>query len=179
MLNKDNTGLIVVDIQGKLASLVYDSEALISNCEKLIKGAQALKLPIICLEQNPEKLGGTVNEISSLLSSVSPITKFTFNGCDEADFITAVKAENVDTWLVCGIEAHICAYQTALGLSQYGYNVQLVSDCVSSRTLANKQLGISRLMNKNIDITGLEMCLYELVADCRAAEFKAILRLIR
>ena len=179
MLNKDNTGLIVVDIQGKLASLVYDSEVLIANCEKLIKGAQALKLPIICLEQNPEKLGGTVNEINSLLSSISPITKFTFNGCEEANFIAAVKAENVDTWLVCGIEAHICAYQTALGLSERGYNVQLVSDCVSSRTLANKQLGISRLMNKAIDITGLEMCLYELVADCRSAEFKAILRLIR
>lgn len=178
MLDKANTGLIVVDIQGKLAGLVHDSDSLIANCEKLIKGAQALSLPIICLEQNPDKLGATVSSISSLLDNITPITKFTFNGCQEDKFVAAVKAENIDTWLVCGIEAHICVYQTAIGLSSLGYNVQLVSDCVSSRTLANKQLGINRLMNKPIDVTGLEMCLYELVTDCRASEFKSILNLI-
>ena len=66
-----------------------------------------------------------------------------------------------------------------MGLLKHSYNVQLVSDCVSSRTLINKQLAINKLMTKGVEITGLEMCLYELVADCRAAEFIAILRLIR
>lgn len=179
MLDKNNTGLIVVDIQGKLARLVHDSDSLITNCEKLIKGSQYLNLPIICLEQFPAKLGTTVDEISSLLNNSNPIPKFTFNGCEEPKFIAAVQAENIDTWLVCGIEAHICVYQTAMGLLKHSYNVQLVSDCVSSRTLINKQLAINKLMTKGVEITGLEMCLYELVADCRAAEFIAILRLIR
>ncbi|ELJ8546080.1 hydrolase, partial [Vibrio cholerae] len=40
MLDKENTGLIIVDIQGKLARLVSDSNELVSNCIKLIKGAQ-------------------------------------------------------------------------------------------------------------------------------------------
>ncbi|MFB9153980.1 isochorismatase family protein, partial [Vibrio gallaecicus] len=79
MLNRENTGLIVVDIQGKLARLVYESEALISNCQKLIKGAQALELPIITLEQNPDKLGSTVEELNTALNH-EPITKFSFNG---------------------------------------------------------------------------------------------------
>lgn len=179
MLEKENTGLIVVDIQGKLARLVHDSNRLIANCEKLIKGAQTLELPIISLEQNPEKLGSTVDEISSLLNKADAIPKFSFNACEEPKFIAAVNAENVDTWLVCGIEAHICAYQTAMGLLELGYKVQLVSDCVSSRTLFNKQLGITKLMNAGVDITGVEMCLYELVKDCRSTEFKAILALIR
>ncbi len=193
MLTKDNTGLIVVDIQGKLARLVHDSEALIANCEKLIKGAQALELPIITLEQNPEKLGTTVDELSALLKPNKPITKFTFNGCEQAEFVDAVKlaasskgkGKQIDTWLVCGIEAHICVYQTAMGLVDLGYNVQLVTDCVSSRTLSNKQLAINKLhainkqFNKGVNITGLEMCLYELVKDCRMPEFKTILELVR
>ena len=37
MLMKETTGLIIVDIQGKLARLVHDSDTLIANCEKLIK----------------------------------------------------------------------------------------------------------------------------------------------
>ena len=179
MLRKENTGLIVVDIQGRLARLVHDSSALVSNCEKLIKGAQILGLPIIWLEQNPDKLGATVDELGSLLKTSTPISKFAFNACEQPQVMDAINATNVDSWLFCGIEAHICVYQTALHMQQLGYNIQLVSDCVSSRTLANKQLGINKLVNKGIDITGVEMCLYELVKDCRSMEFKQILSLIK
>ena len=80
---------------------------------------------------------------------------------------------------MCGIEAHICVYQTAMGLLELGYKVQVVGDCVSSRTALNKDLAIRRLTDAGIQITGLEMSLYELVKDCRAPEFKFILSLIR
>ncbi|MBA6327558.1 isochorismatase family protein [Colwellia sp. MB02u-6] len=179
MLKKESTGLIVTDVQGKLAHMVYDSEVLISNCGKLIKGAQALGLPIIWLEQNPAKLGATVTELSALLAEQTPTLKFTFDACETPLFIEQVKVANIEHWLICGIEAHICVYQTALHLQQLGYKVQLVSDCVSSRALANKHLAINKLNNRGIDISGLEMCLYELVKDCRADEFKEILALIR
>lgn len=179
MLTKQKTGLVVVDVQGKLARLVDESEALIVNCGKLIEGAQVLGLPIVSLEQNPEKLGPTVSELNDLLSDSEPIPKFTFNACSEPKFVEAVQAKDVDTWLVCGIEAHICVYQTALGLLDLGYKVQVVGDCISSRTALNKKLAISRLRDAGVQITGLEMSLYELVKDCRAPEFKSILSLIR
>ncbi|MCY9825857.1 isochorismatase family protein [Vibrio chagasii] len=179
MLMRQNTGLVVVDVQGKLARLVDESETLISNCGKLIKGAQVLGLPIISLEQNPDKLGATVSELNDLLSEVEPVTKFTFNACDEPKFVEAVQTKDVATWLVCGIEAHICVYQTAMGLLDLGYKVEVVSDCISSRTALNKDLAICRMRESGIQITGLEMSLYEFVKDCRAPEFKSILTLIR
>jgi nicotinamidase-related amidase len=179
MLRKENTGLIMVDIQGKLAGLVHDSDALLANCKKLIKGVQALDLPIIWLEQNPDKLGPTVDALSVLLDAQKPISKFTFDACESPQFMQALRTVDVGTWLICGIEAHICVYQTALNLKRSGFEVQLVCDCISSRTLANKNLAVSKLVNKGIDITGLEMCLYELLKDCRAAEFKEILGLIK
>ncbi|MDO7085681.1 hydrolase [Pseudocolwellia sp. AS88] len=179
MLIKDNTGLIVIDIQGKLAHLVDDSTKLISNCVKLIKGSNELGLPIILLEQNPEKLSSTVDELTTILTDITPITKYTFDACASLDFLNSIKNNNVDTWLVCGIEAHICVYQTARGLAEQGYKVELVSDCVSSRTLLNKQLAVNRLQDCGVEITGLEMCLYELVRDCRTPEFKQILDLVR
>ncbi|MFA0252691.1 hydrolase, partial [Vibrio sp. 10N.261.45.A4] len=46
-------------------------------------------------------------------------------------------------------------------------------------TLDNKNLGITRIIEGGAAVTGLEMCLYELVGDCRASEFKSILQLIR
>ncbi|HAV1490625.1 isochorismatase family protein [Vibrio parahaemolyticus] len=180
MLSKGNTGLIVVDVQGKLATLMHESNALIENITKLVKGAKALDLPILWLEQNPERLGPTAEPIREVLESTHlPITKYTFDGCKEATFKVAVENAKVDTWLVCGIESHICVYQTAVSLHQSGYRVELVTDCVSSRTAANKALALAKLTANGVVLTGLEMCLYEMVEDCRAPEFKEILALIK
>ncbi|HHX8583909.1 isochorismatase family protein [Vibrio diabolicus] len=180
MLSKGNTGLIVVDVQGKLATLMHESNALIENITKLVKGAKALDLPILWLEQNPERLGPTAEPIREVLESTHlPITKYTFDGCKEATFNVAVENAKVDTWLVCGIESHICVYQTAVSLRQSGYRVELVTDCVSSRTAANKALALAKLTANGVVLTGLEMCLYEMVEDCRAPEFKDILALIK
>ncbi|HCZ9546733.1 MULTISPECIES: hydrolase [Vibrio] len=180
MLSKGNTGLIVVDVQGKLATLMHESDALIENITKLVKGAKALDLPILWLEQNPERLGPTAEPIREVLESTHlPITKYTFDGCKEATFKVAVENAKVDTWLVCGIESHICVYQTAVSLRQSGYRVELVTDCVSSRTAANKALALAKLTANGVVLTGLEMCLYEMVEDCRVPEFKEILALIK
>ncbi|EJL6745285.1 TPA: isochorismatase family protein [Vibrio alginolyticus] len=180
MLSKGNTGLIVVDVQGKLATLMHESNALIENITKLVKGAKALDLPILWLEQNPERLGPTAEPIREVLESTHlPITKYTFDGCKEATFNVAVENAKVDTWLVCGIESHICVYQTAVSLRQSGYRVELVTDCVSSRTAANKALALAKLTANGVVLTGLEMCLYEMVEDCRAPEFKEILELVK
>ncbi|GMM90429.1 isochorismatase family protein [Vibrio fortis] len=180
MLSKNTTGLIVVDVQGKLASLMHESDANIENTTKLVKGAKALNLPIVWLEQNPDRLGPTVEPIREVLAKDHlAIAKYTFDGCKEATFKLAVENTKVDTWLICGIEAHICVYQTALSLRKMGYRVELVTDCTASRTAANKALALAKLTANGVGLTGVEMCLYEMVEDCRAPEFKEILSLIK
>jgi nicotinamidase-related amidase len=179
MLTIHNTGLVVVDVQGRLARLVHDSENVVANIAKLIKGAEALNLPIIWLEQNPDKLGETIPELRGLLSRYKPIAKYTFNGVGADAFVETVEKSKCTDWLICGIETHICVYQTALGLLARGYNVELVIDGVSSRTLHNKELAISKLSSKGVGLTSFEMCLYELLGDCRSPEFRRILRLVK
>ena len=60
MLEKENTVLIVVDIQGKLASLMHKKDRLYKNVIRMIKAAKVLNIPIIWTEQIPDKLGETV-----------------------------------------------------------------------------------------------------------------------
>ena len=179
MLRKDKTGLVIIDVQGKLATIVHDSEAFIANLVKLVKTAKLLGMPILWLEQNPEKLGATVPELREVLNMVEPIAKYSFSACGEPVFVEAIKKAKMNTWLITGIEAHICVYQTALGLLDLGYDVELVSDCVSSRTIENKSMALAKLARKGAEVTSLEMCLFELIGDCRADEFRAALSLIK
>ncbi|MFQ3196951.1 MAG: nicotinamidase-related amidase [Paraglaciecola sp.] len=179
MLKKEQVGLLVVDIQGTLANIVHESELLLTNTVKLIKGAQALNLPIVCLEQNPEKLGRTTPVIFDALAGNKGISKYTFDGCDSPAFIQALQQSGVSQWLVCGLEAHVCVYQSTLGLLRLGYEVELVCDCISSRTAFNKEIAITKLVLNGAQLTTAEMCLYELLGTCQAPEFKDILRLIK
>lgn len=179
MLERENTGLVIVDIQGNLARTVADSEALISTCATLIKGAKALNLPIVWVEQNPDKLGRTVDELAGLLGDISPIPKFAFSACSEPAFCDAIARTKVSDWLVCGTEAHICVYQTSVQLMDMGYKVHLVQDCVSSRSIENRTLALNKLSTRGAEITCMEMCLYELSRDCRDPMFKDILRLVK
>lgn len=179
MLARENTGLIVVDVQGKLAQIVYESKAMIKNIEILIQGCRILEIPIIWLEQNPAGLGRTVPELQKHLNGYQPLEKFTFNACDTPKVVEAIADSGAVEWLVCGIEAHVCVYQTSLGLISRDYRVEVVTDCVSSRSKANIEIALEKLQDSGAGLTSLEMCLFEMLKDARREEFKKLLPLIK
>ncbi len=164
MLNIDNAALVVIDVQSKLAQLMAEKETLFANLEKIIKGIQVLDIPIIWTEQVPKKLGPTLPEFSELLAqSGDPIAKSSFSCCGHTPFMDALKSLNRNQILLTGIETHVCVYQTALDLLEAGYKVQVVSDAVSSRTNANKQIGLARMKEAGAILTSTEMALFELL----------------
>ncbi|MFB3077276.1 MAG: isochorismatase family protein, partial [Lysobacterales bacterium] len=81
--------------------------------------------------------------------------------------------------VLCGIETHICVWQTAMDLLGQQYHVEVVSDGVSSRTAANRQLGLDRMRRAGIDITSLEMLLFEWLKDADHPSFRQIAKLIK
>lgn len=179
MLIQENTGLILIDVQGKLARIVNESEKLISNLEKIIRGGQILELPIIWVEQNPQGLGATVPELAGLLKNQQSLEKYSFNAMDNESFKQAIIDSGRKQWLVCGIEAHICVYQTVLGLLSHNFEVEIVADCISSRAKENIDLALKKLQHKGANVTTVEMCLYELVKSSKSEVFKEILNLIK
>ncbi|MFC0780764.1 hydrolase [Flavobacterium sp. HJSW_4] len=179
MLVQEKTGLIVIDVQGKLARIVHNSEKLAANLEKLIRGCQLLSIPIIWAEQNPKGLGTTIPELEKLLQHQKPVEKFSFNALDNEDFKKVIINSGKKQWLICGIEAHICVYQTAMGLLSKNFEVEIVADCVSSRSEESIVIALQKLQHKGASLTNIEMCLYELVKDSRREIFKEILTLIK
>ncbi|MEM7347768.1 MAG: hydrolase [Chloroflexota bacterium] len=180
MLQQNNTALLVIDVQNRLAQVMNEKEALLTNLERLIQGAQLLGLPILWTEQVPEKLGPTVPTLNELLSeSNEPISKHTFSCCRNETFTAQLEALNCKNILVTGIETHICVYQTCLDLLETNHEIQLVVDAVASRTDANKTLGIQRLSTAGATLTSTEMALFELLGDAKDPQFRAISKLIK
>ncbi len=180
MLKVDNTALLVIDIQGKLAHLMYDKDSFFSNVERMISGAQVLGVPIIWTEQVPEKLGETIPQLRDLLlESTHPVSKISFSCCGEESFRQQLTALNRQQLLITGLETHICVHQTTADLLEMGYEMQIVTDAVSSRTAENRQLGITRMHDAGATLTSTEMALFELLRSATGAKFKAISKLVK
>jgi len=179
MLTLENTALIIIDVQDKLARVMYDKEMLFENLQKLIKGVQILGIPIIWTEQNPDGLGRTIPEAAHLLSNIQPIPKLSFSCCGDERFLQEFKALNRKQVLIAGIEAHVCVYQTAMDLLNSGYEVQIVADAVSSRTAANRDVGLDKMRSEGASLTSTETALFELLKVAEGAKFKEILKLVK
>ena len=163
MLDIQKCCLVVVDVQGKLAGLMYGREGLFKNIQILIEAAKILNIPIIWSQQQPKAIGVTVPRIANLLAGNEPIDKASFSCCGEEKFNDRLSALGRRQVLLCGIEAHVCIYQTAVDLRNKGYHVSVVVDAVSSRTLQNKQTAIDRMKTIGANISSTEMALFELL----------------
>jgi len=179
MLKIESTVLVVVDVQGKLANLMYGRQALFENLQKAIKGIQVLEIPILWVEQNPEGLGPTIPEITDLLIDIEPIGKISFSSCRNELFIQALKAADCNQVLIVGIETHICVYQTAMDLVDSGYEVHIVTDAVSSRTQDNKQVALQKMKDSGVNLTSTEMALFELLGAAEGKKFMQILKIVK
>src|SRR5699024_872091 len=156
MISVEDTALVVIDVQGKLADIVHESEFVLEQMENLIKGAQKLDVPIIWIEQYPEGLGPTTDRLKQHLTDETYVSKRTFSACLEDDFMKEIEKLNRKSFLVTGIESHVCVYQTVRDLLNEKYEVEIVVDAVSSRTEANRNLGIEKMRTLGASITSTE-----------------------
>ncbi|MGD8449419.1 MAG: hydrolase [Desulfobacterales bacterium] len=179
MLKIENTTLLIVDIQGNLAHSMHGKELLFKNVQKLIKGIQILGIPILWVEQNPRGLGLTIPEIADLLSDIQPISKMSFSSCRNDRFLQALNALNRKQVLIAGIETHVCVYQTAAELVDIGYDVQVVTDAVSSRNMENKEIGLQRMRDSGVSLTSVETALFELLKVAEGEQFREILKIVK
>ncbi|MBI9090024.1 MAG: hydrolase [Desulfobacterium sp.] len=179
MFEIDRTVLLLIDVQGRLAQMMHGKEALFASLKTLLKGMEILGVPVIWMEQLPDKLGPTTPEIAAFLPGASPIPKHSFSCCGNPGFMERFSLINRDQVLLTGIESHICVYQTGMDLLQRGFEVQVVTDCVSSRTLENKTLGIERIKQSGGAATSCEMVLFELMKAAQGETFKRLVKVIK
>ncbi|PID07008.1 MULTISPECIES: hydrolase [unclassified Sporosarcina] len=179
MLQTNQTVFVLVDVQGKLAQIVNESKELHDNLEKLIKGLQVLDVPILWLEQYPDGLGPTTETLSNLLEGQQPIAKMTFSAMGNEEFVNQLEKLGRKQVLIAGIETHICVYMTAADLVKRGYEVEVVVDAVTSRTEANKMIGLQKMKHLGVSGTCVETALYELLGKAGTDEFKQVLKVIK
>jgi nicotinamidase-related amidase len=173
MLERDNAVVVVVDVQEGFRPVVRGFDDVAANVAKLVQGANALGVPVFASEQYPRGLGHTVPEVARHLNGVEPVEKVAFSAADE------IELGIHDQAIICGIEAHICVWQTARGLIDQGIEVHVARDAVGSRTLDNRDLGVQLIERAGGAPTSVETALFELLGGAGTDEFKIVQKIIK
>lgn len=173
--------LVVVDMQEKLLPHMNDAEQIERHVVQAIEIAGHLELPVFVTEQYVKGLGPTVPNVAKALKQIkayTPIEKVSFSCFGEPTFVSALKAKDIDTLILCGIESHICVLQTALAALDNEFDVFLIAEASGSRNPAHKQETICRLRHEGAVVGSVEMFAFEILGTAKHAAFKQVQKII-
>jgi hypothetical protein len=176
-MSAHETGLLVVDVQGKLVTLVPGYRRIVWNIRRLIDGADALGVAKAATEQYPQGLGPTVPELAAKFGPLPGKTAFSCAEC--GDLFRGWMERGIHKVLVAGIEAHVCVQQTVLDLLAHGFRVYLAVDAIGSRFEVDYQTALRRMDSAGATLTTTESALFEWCEKAGTPQFKKISALVK
>jgi len=175
LIHNDKSLFLIIDLQARLLPAIFQGDEVVQKTAKLQQAAEILNIPLLFTEQNPKGLGPTTDQLT--VPEGRLFTKMTFDCCKTGGFREMLQGK--DQIVVAGSEAHVCVLQTVLGLLEWEKSVFVLSDAIGSRTLENKQAGITRMQQNGAEIITTEMVLFEWLESAKNPNFKSILQLIK
>lgn len=177
LMSREDSALLVVDVQDKLVSLIPHHRRLVWNIRRLIDGAKILGVPATATEQYPRGLGPTTEVLAARLGEIPEKLTFSCGGCPRV--FTDFRDAGICKLLVVGIEAHVCIQQTVLDALADGFQVYLAVDAIGARHDIDYQTALRRMESSGAVLTTTEAALFEWCDVAGTSEFKQISALVR
>ena len=178
LMQSQDTALLIIDVQERLMQAVEDQKQIVWNIRRLIDAANALCIEIGTTEQNPQRLGSTVELLAKRIEH-KPFDKMLFSCIGCAQIFHNFKTSGISKVLLCGIEAHVCVLQTALDLIANNYQVFLAVDAIGSRNRIDYDFALRRMESVGVTLTTTESVMFEWCHRADRVEFKTISNLVK
>jgi nicotinamidase-related amidase len=174
LLDKNESILLLIDVQEKLVPAVLKSKSLIAQCEWMLRLAKKMEVPILVSEQYPKGLGATVSPLNSYIHQQECIDKVAFSCMSDETYVEHLQKFHKKQTILIGIEAHVCVMQTALELKQHDFDVFVVVNAVSSRSELDYKYGLKRMRQEGVHLVTAEMVFFEWLKKAGTPQFKEL-----
>ena len=201
LLDAQDCQLVLMDYQARLMPAMLDAAAVVANAARLAQVASLMQVPVVATEQNPSRLGPTVEGLHAALQQARArtLSKMQFSAVEEGlgewlrpevqapqgnarslpKHLQKPAASQRQSIVLAGCEAHICMLQTALDLVEDEFEVWVVTDACTSRTERNRDAAFDRLAGAGVELVTTEMVAYEWLRSAEHPAFKAMLQLVK
>jgi len=201
LLDAQECQLVLMDYQARLMPAMLDATAVVANAARLAQVAALMQVPVFATEQNPSRLGPTVDGLQAALrqARARTLSKMQFSAVEEGlgewlrpeiqapqgnarslpKHLQKPAASQRQSIVLAGCEAHICMLQTALDLVEDEFEVWVVTDACTSRTERNRDAAFDRLASAGVELVTTEMVAFEWLRSAEHPAFKAMLQLVK
>lgn len=201
LLDAQECQLVLMDYQARLMPAMLDATAVVANAARLAQVAALVQVPVVATEQNPSRLGPTVDGLQAALrqARARTLSKMQFSAVEEGlgewlrpevqtpqgnarslpKHLQKPAAAQRQSIVLAGCEAHICMLQTALDLVEDEFEVWVVTDACTSRTERNRDAAFDRLASAGVELVTTEMVAFEWLRSAEHPAFKAMLQLVK
>ncbi|MGI6203701.1 MAG: hydrolase [Anaerovoracaceae bacterium] len=179
MIRKDDAVVLAIDFQENIIKAMHEKEALTDCAARLFEGAKVLGVPVLVTQQYTKGLGETIPQIAEAIGEFEHVEKTTFSALRTPEFAERLKAAGKKQVILTGIEAHVCVQQTALELLNEGYEVFVISDCISSRKQKDKKEAERRMVHAGCTLTTYEAALFEMLEGSKSEGFREISKIVK
>jgi nicotinamidase-related amidase len=179
-LKPEHTAFLLCDIQERFRSLIYNGPTVIRTSQYLTSVAKALDIPIVITQQATKVFGPTVSDCFASpedLSNIPIFEKKVFSMLCGPEMDAHLEKLQRSTYVLFGVEAHICVQQTALDLLERGNDVHIVVDAVSSQLPYDRTIALQRLQQAGAWLTTAQSAAFMLLQSADHPNFKTVSRL--
>jgi nicotinamidase-related amidase len=130
--------LLNIDIQdfyfpgGK--SALVEPEKAAENAALLLQDFRNRNMPVIHVRHNAEP-GGKINDIVKPSPSEKIVSKADVNSFKGTDLLSYLKANKIDSLVICGMQTHMCVEAATRAASDYGFKCILIHDACATKDL--------------------------------------------
>ena len=172
LLDVGDSLLCVIDVQPGFVAKIPEDEGRAPFVQRVVwvtALANALGVPAVVTEEEPDRNGATLPEIVEHLPDPTPrYSKPTFGLADAPEILAAVEATGRRTVVLVGMETDVCVAHSAMGLLDRDFRVVVVRDAVLAPGDAHDD-GIERMRAAGVTMIGAKGLYYEWVRTVDAA----------
>lgn len=177
-----DTALLVCDVQERFRPLIHKMETVVNTTKLMTSVAKELGLPIVATQQYTKVFGPTVPDAFAdpkdigTLAPVFEKKKFSMMTEECSRHLASLGRTS---YLLVGIEAHVCLQQTALDLLERGHDVHVVADGVSSQQPYDREVALRRMESGGAWLTTAQSAAFMLLGGADHPNFKAVSKLVK
>jgi len=173
LVDPKGTALLICDIQEKNRETIDHFAEITTVADRLIDAAELLGLKIVATEHESEhQLAHSTARIKLYERNIPIFQKTSFSMCIPE--VCELLDETINTVILCGIETHVCVYQTAIDFLAKGFNVHVVVDAVSSRSPTDRKYAFKQLKSFGANLTTAECIMFDIVKSSDSSHFEGI-----
>jgi nicotinamidase-related amidase len=179
-LRPEHTAFLLCDIQDKFRTLMYNGETIIKTASYMTSVAKLLDIPIVATEQYSKVFGRTVDDCFADpedRKSTPTFEKKIFSMMCGPEMDAHLETLGRSTYVLFGIETHVCVQQTALDLLEKGHEVHIIVDGVSSQQPIDRDIALQRLSQAGAWLTTAQSATFMLMQSAEHKRFKKVSRL--